>query len=256
MKHTVKPIRISWRFLLLILHIFSGLIMAVFFLRNANHPATMAARLTLWWHQRTCKIFAVKVKTFGKINSRPSLFVVNHISWFDIPALGAAVPVHFLSKDEVNSWPIIGWLAGKAGTLFIKRGGHGAAQQSIQDISYALKNGGHVLIFPEGTTSDGQSVKRFHSRLFQAAIEAGAPVQPVALVYPHDEGVHPKAPFIGDTQFLDSTLDMMSESEIQAEIHFLSPIDSTGISRDQLAAVSQQEIQVLVEKLHGISDKD
>lgn len=256
MKHHIKPGRIVWRFSLLIFHIFTGLILAIFFLRNANHPNTLAARLTLWWHRRVCKIFAVRVKTFGEINQTPSLFVINHISWFDIPALGSSVPVHFLSKDEVNSWPIIGWLANKTGTLFIKRGSQGAAQESIRNISQALSNGGHVIIFPEGTTTDGTSVKRFHSRLFQAAIDAQTSVQPVALLYPHEKGVHPKAPFIGDTQFLTSTLDMMSESHIDTEIHFLPPINSAESNRDELASKCQAQIQTLVEKYHNISSVD
>ena len=252
MNHHFKPLRISWRFILLLIHIVAGLILAIFFLKNANHPGTLAARLTLWWHRRICRIFSVNIKTYGEVNQQPTLFVINHISWFDIPALGSAVPVHFLSKDEINSWPIIGWLANRAGTLFIKRGHRGAAEQSISEISQALQNGGHVIIFPEGTTTDGTSVKRFHSRLFQAAIDAGAPVQPVALLYPHEQGVHPKAPFIGDTQFLDSTLDMMSESHIDSEIHFLSPLETGNYNRDQLAEKCQAEILELVEKHHVI----
>ncbi|MCW9013602.1 MAG: 1-acyl-sn-glycerol-3-phosphate acyltransferase [Gammaproteobacteria bacterium] len=250
MKHHFKPIRINWRFMLLMTHIFSGLLLAIFFLRNSNHPDTMAAKLTLWWHRRICRIFSVRVKTFGEISSTPCLFVINHISWFDIPALGSAVPVHFLSKDEVNSWPIIGWLANRAGTLFIKRGSRGAAEQSVGDICQALKAGGHVMIFPEGTTTDGTSVKRFHSRLLQAAIDAQVPIQPVALLYPHDEGVHPKAPFIGDTQLLRSTLDMMSESHIDTELHFLPCLDTDHYSRDQLASLSHDQILQIVKNFH------
>lgn len=242
MKHHFKPLRIAWRLLLLLLHILNGFFLALLFLREEIHPGTLAAKLTLSWHKRICKIFGVKIKTQGKINQTPTLFVVNHISWFDIPALGSVVPVHFLSKDEVNSWPIIGLLAKKAGTLFIKRGARGAAEQSLAEIIKALSNGGHVIIFPEGTTTDGTSVKRFHSRLFQAAIDAGAPVQPIALMYPHPDGVHPKAPFIGDTQFLESTLDMISEKQMAVELNFLPAIESHDYNRDELATLSHDMI--------------
>ncbi|MDH5764711.1 MAG: 1-acyl-sn-glycerol-3-phosphate acyltransferase [Gammaproteobacteria bacterium] len=242
MKHHFKPVRISWRLLLLTLHVFNGFILAVCFLRDKIHPDTLAARLSLWWHKGICNIFGVKIKTSGDINQVPTLFVVNHISWFDIPALGSTVPVHFLSKDEVNSWPVIGLIAKKAGTLFIKRGARGAAEQSLSEITNSLKNGSHVIIFPEGTTTDGTSVKRFHSRLFQAAIDAAVPVQAVALTYPHPEGVHPKAPFIGDTQFLESTLDMISEKNMEVSLNFLAAIDSQGHSRDELATITHNKI--------------
>ncbi len=248
MKHLKRPLRVGWRLILLIFHILLGLLLAALFLRKAIHSGTLAARLTLWWHGRLCRIFGVQCTTKGEINSNATLFVVNHISWFDIPALGSKIPVHFLSKDEINSWPVIGWLARQTGTLYIKRGRQGAAEQSINEISRTLNRGGHVIIFPEGTTTDGTSVRKFHSRLFQAAIDAGIPVQPVALRYPHPDGVHPKAPFIGDTQFLQSTLDMMSEKQMQAEIEFLPPINSHGLNRTELAKLSQQIILEVIQK--------
>ena len=216
--------------------------MAMFFLRKVVHPGSLAATLTLWWHQRVCNIFGMQKTVSGHVNQYPTLFVINHISWFDIPSLGSSVPVHFLSKDEINSWPLVGWLATKAGTLFIKRGFKGAAEQSIKDIIQALQNGGHVIIFPEGTTTDGTSVKRFHSRLFQAAIDAKVSVQPVALSYPHPDGTHPKAPFIGDTQFIESLLDMISEKNMNVRLDFLQPVNSWEYNRDKLAELAKQQI--------------
>ncbi|MCW8853495.1 MAG: 1-acyl-sn-glycerol-3-phosphate acyltransferase [Gammaproteobacteria bacterium] len=222
--------------------------MALLFLRHEIQPNTLTAKLALWWHRRICKIFGVSRTIHGEINQSPTLFVVNHISWFDIPALGSAVPVHFLSKDEINSWPIIGMIAKKAGTLFIKRGARGAAEQSVAEIAQALKNGGHVIIFPEGTTTDGTSVRRFHSRLFQAAIDAEAQIQPVALTYPHPEGVHPKAPFIGDTQFMESTLDMISEKQMDVKLDFLNTINAQQYTRDELASMTQEQILAIINK--------
>ena len=222
--------------------------MALLFLRHEIHPHTLTAKLALWWHSRICRIFGVTRTIHGDINQLPTLFVVNHISWFDIPALGSALPVHFLSKDEINSWPVIGLIAKKAGTLFIKRGARGAAEQSLTEITQALRNGGHVIIFPEGTTTDGTSLKRFHSRLFQAAIDARVRVQPVALLYPHPDGVHPRAPFIGDTQFLESTLGMISEKQMDVELHFLPSIDCQQYNRDELATITREHILKVINK--------
>jgi len=247
MTHHFKPLRIAWRFFLLIIHIFTGLFLAALFLRKRIHPETPAANFTLWWHSRMCRIFGVNRKIYGNANKTPTLFVVNHISWFDIPALGSSVPVHFLSKDEVNSWPIIGWLARKTGTLYIKRGCRESAKQSMNDIRETLENNGHVILFPEGTTTDGTSLKRFHSRLFQAAIDAEAQVQPVAIRYPHPDGVHPKAPFIGDTQFLESTLDMMSEAKMDVALYFLESMKASDYSRDELAKAASDQILSVIQ---------
>ncbi len=247
MKHHFKPLRISWRLFLLIIHIFTGIFLASLFLRKRIHPRTLAAKFTLWWHGRMCKIFGVRRKIYGTPNQTPTLFVVNHISWFDIPTLGSTLPVHFLSKDEVNSWPVIGWLAAKTGTLFIKQGCRNSTKQSLNDIREALENKGHVILFPEGTTTDGTSLKRFHSRLFQAAIDANVQVQPVAIRYPHPDGVHPKAPFIGDTQLLESTLDMMSETKMDVSLHFLKSIDARNYTRDELALAARKQIMSVIQ---------
>jgi len=248
MSRHLKPIRIFWRLFLVLLHIFIGLLLAVFFLRKVVHPGSVSAHLSLWWHRRICTIFGMQKTVLGNINQQPTLFIINHISWFDIPSLGSCVPVHFLSKDEINSWPFVGWLATKAGTLFIKRGVRGAAEQSITDIAQALKNGGHVIIFPEGTTTDGTSVGRFHSRLFQAAIDAKVQLQPVALRYPHPNGVHPKAPFVGDTQFIDSLMDMISEKNMNVELSFLPPINAWEYKRDELAEICRLKILNKIEQ--------
>lgn len=242
MSRHLKPARIIWRIFLVLLHIFIGLILAIPFMHKVVHPGSFPAILSLWWHQRVCNIFGMQKTIHGSINQQPTLFIINHISWFDIPALGSCVPVHFLSKDEINNWPFVGWLATKAGTLFIKRGVKGAAEQSIKDITQALKNGGHVIIFPEGTTTDGTSVSRFHSRLFQAAIEAKAQIQAVALRYPHPDGVHPKVPFIGDIQFIDSLMNIISEKNMDVELNFLPPINAWEYNRDKLAELAKQKI--------------
>ena len=249
----VKVWRIFWRLLFLAIHIIIGLILTVPFLHQSIPPDSFAASLTRWWYRLLCKIFGVKLTCKGIASNKPTLFVANHISWFDIPALGSCIAAHFLSKDEVKHWPIIGWMAGKAGTLYISRGQRGAAEQSIDDITQTLNNGLHVVIFPEGTTTDGNSVKRFHSRLFQAAINAGADIQPVVIAYPHVEGIHPKAAFIGETDFLESTLDIMAEAQMDANVEFLTPISSTNASRDELARICQQSIENVVKQTHQIN---
>jgi len=172
---------------------------------------------------------------------------MNHISWFDIPVLASQQPLPFLSKAEVKTWPLIGWLADRAGTLFIQRGRHGAAQKSLEEITNCLRTGGSVVIFPEGTTTDGRNVKKFHGRLLQAAIDAQVKIQPIALRYPHKQGVNPGVPFIGEMTFMDSLLGMTRANPLDVELHFLPPIDihlnaTTETSNKQLAELSRNAI--------------
>ena len=172
---------------------------------------------------------------------------MNHISWFDIPALASQKPLHFLSKSEIKSWPLIGWLAEHAGTLYIERGASGAAQKSLNEITACLKQGYSVVIFPEGTTTDGRTLKKFHGRLLQAAIDAQVRIQPVALRYPYAGGVNPYVPYIDDMTFMDSVTGLIHTSPLEVELHFLEPIEthleSDGSSlRQQLANKARSEI--------------
>jgi len=127
-------------------------------------------------------------------HGRGALLVSNHISWLDTLVFGARWPVLFLAKSEVAAWPALGWLARRAGTLFIARG-HGA-EQATRDIGDALRRGRSVVLFAEGRTTDGRGVKRFQPRLLQAALDAGAPVQAAALRYTDRRGrtVTPQSP--------------------------------------------------------------
>ncbi len=181
------------------------------------------------------------------MNSQPTLFVMNHISWFDIPVLASQKPLHFLSKAEVKSWPVIGWFTAKAGTLFIQRGVSGAAENSLKEITQCLESAGSVVVFPEGTTTDGSSLKKFHGRLLQAAINAGVEIQPIALRYPYKNGINPHVPYIGDLTFMDSVFGLTRSKPLNIELHFLSPINEhlqadSNTSNKQLAAIARQAI--------------
>ena len=244
----LRNLKVIWRFAQLILHFIAGIILAAIFLPRKLKTGTVAARLSQWWYFRLCRIFGVQHEHFGDISCVPTLFVANHISWFDIPAIGAATPLHFLAKDEIASWPVIGWLANKTGTLFIHRGNKDAARQSIDAIVNVLNTGSNVLVFPEGTTCDGVKLGFFHSRLLQAAIDANAVVQPLAITYPHADGIHPHAPYVGEVQMFNSAINFMASDDITVCLHFLpilKPKDYSG--RDALTEAAKKAIAAVVE---------
>ena len=154
-------------------------------------------RLTRWFLARLSGALPFKVEVRGELPQGPHLWVGNHVSWTDIPLLGQLLPISFLSKAEVRTWPLAGWLAHKAGTLFIRRGS-GDSTLLARQLHRHLEAGRQLLIFPEGTTTDGQQVRTFHGRLLTGAIEAGVPLQPVAIRYRRDGEIDLIAPFIGD----------------------------------------------------------
>lgn len=181
------------------------------------------------------------------MNSAATLYVMNHISWFDIPVLASQQALHFLSKAEVKSWPLIGWFTQRAGTLFIQRGVAGAAKNSLNEITQCLKKGGSVVVFPEGTTTDGSSLRNFHGRLLQAAISAQVSIQPIALRYPYKEGINPHVPYIDDMSFMDSVFGLSKSRPLNVELHFLPAIEqhlqnADNISPKQLALAAKQSI--------------
>jgi 1-acyl-sn-glycerol-3-phosphate acyltransferase len=125
------------------------------------------------------------------------LLVANHVSWLDILAIDATLPSRFVSKAEVRRWPVIGWLAAMAGTLFLERGKRRDAARMGELMAGALSAGSVVAVFPEGTVGDGRRLLPFHANLLQPAVAASAQVLPVAIKYvdewPARDGSRPDA---------------------------------------------------------------
>lgn len=177
---------------------------------------------------------------------RPALVVANHVSWLDIPVLGALFPVSFVSKIEIRHWPLIGMLAARSGTVFIQRGGKNAANQAAEQIAFRLRRGDHIAVFPEATTSDGHDVRRFHPRLFGAAVHAEALLQPIAIRYPHARGVHPAAPFIDNDALFNHGVRVLGEKQIDVEVTVCQPLASSGVDRRKLANQAHETIRGIV----------
>ena len=200
-------------------------------------------RLTCWFLGRLSHALPFDVEVQGKLPGEPMLWASNHVSWTDIPLLGQLLPLSFLSKAEVRSWPLAGWLAHKAGTLFIRRGSGDSALLARQLQRY-LQGGHALLIFPEGTTTDGQQVRTFHGRLLTGSIEAGMPVQPVAIRYLRAGQPDLIAPFIGDDDLPSHLLRLFAQDRGTVQIQLLEPIASHGLERNALARQAQRAVQV------------
>ncbi|WP_044873643.1 lysophospholipid acyltransferase family protein [Pseudomonas sp. LFM046] len=250
-----KSTRFYFRVARLLAVISLGLLLAVWvgLLERMGRGELMATRqrLTRWFLARLAAALPFRVSLTGRVPERPMLWVSNHVSWTDIPLLGAVAPLSFLSKSEVRAWPVAGWLAHKAGTLFIRRGS-GDSGLVGQQLARHLGDGRHLLIFPEGTTTDGSLLKTFHSRLLTSAVETEVPVQPVAIRYLRDGQRDEIAPFIGEDDLLSHLVRLLRSDLAEVEIHLLEPIASHGLSRTVL---SQQAKSAVHAALFGEEDE-
>ncbi|WP_416426767.1 lysophospholipid acyltransferase family protein [Pseudomonas sp. App30] len=200
-------------------------------------------RWSRFFMARLSNALPFRVTVHGNLPTQPMLWVGNHVSWTDIALLGQLAPLSFLSKAEVRAWPIAGWLALKAGTLFIRRGS-GDSQLIRRQMTRHLGSQCSLMIFPEGTTTNGQALRTFHGRLLASAIEAQVPLQPVAIRYLRNGALDPLAPFIGDDDLLSHLMRLFSNDVGEVEIHLLAPIPSAGMERAALAFQAQEAVRV------------
>lgn len=197
--------------------------------------------LTRFWMRSMLLLLPVRVNVQGNINRQPALWLSNHVSWLDILVLGAHAPVQFLSKREVRDWPVIGWLANVAGTLFLNRGA-GAAAELRSALGERLARGQSMVIFAEGTTTAGDMVLPFHSRLLDTD-QTQLQIQPVALAYKQNGQADQLAPFIGDDEFAAHLWRLLGSPRIDVQLQVLPVLAmDAGSNRKRLAAEAQQQV--------------
>lgn len=210
----------------------------------SNSP--FEARRTIKGIQKFCKQMCssleLEVIAVEPIPQHHALWTSNHISWLDIPTIGSIIPTFFLSKAEISGWPVFGWLARTANTLFINRGS-GDADNVSQQMADFLSKGFSVVFFPEATTTDGTAIKRIHGKLLQAAIDSGVQVQPIVMCYVDENGRLDQAiPYFGDIHFFDSIKRVLDNRPAKAYVLPLEPIDPVGKTRAELTAILQQRM--------------
>ncbi|MFE1288909.1 lysophospholipid acyltransferase family protein [Streptomyces sp. NPDC058751] len=159
----------------------------------------------------------------------PVLIVADHVSWLDVPLLAAVRPARMVAKAEVRGWPVMGALAARGGTLFIDRDRLRALPATVERIAGTLRGGSAVAAFPEGSTWCGRARGRYHRALFQAALDAGAPVQPVRIRYRSADGTASTVPaFVGEDSLLASLWRVVSARGLVAEVVLPPPLPAGG----------------------------
>ena len=200
------------------------------------------------WARQMLKVLGIALELRGDAPAPgPLLLVANHISWLDILVMHAARHCRFVSKADVKRWPLIGTLATAGGTIYIERESRRDAMRVVHRMAASLAAGEILAVFPEGTTSDGVSLLPFHGNLVQAAISAGAPVQPVALRFidaaTGDTSLTPC--YIGDDSLVASLWRTVSGPPVTAIVRYGEPQHALGRDRRRWA----QDLRASVERL-------
>jgi 1-acyl-sn-glycerol-3-phosphate acyltransferase len=206
-------------------------------------------RLITTWMRALVTALGVRVRITGPaagFGSPPAgrLVVANHISWLDIPLVAAVRPGRNLAKSEIASWPVLGSLAPRGGTFFVDRSRPRALPGTVAEIATALRAGSAVVVFPEGSTWCGKGQGRFRNAMFQAALDAGVPVQPVAIRYRFTGAEPTTVPsFIGEETLFASLRRVVAARGLVAEVSLRAPIppgahqDRRSLARAAQAAV-------------------
>lgn len=234
-RRTPRPVRL-WRLARLLVHLLlGGLIAGLVFPFVSNRTEL---RIIQRWSRRLLAILGVRLHVHGRMpgGQAPTLVVSNHVSWLDIWVIHAVTPVRFVAKSDIRAWPGMGWLAARAGTIFIQRTRRRDTARINDAIAGVLARHERVGLFPEGTTTEGGKVLPFHASLFQPAAAAGARIVTAAIRYPgRDGGPNLDASYAGDRSLPESLRLILAQPALHAELTFAGVIEPDGQTRRELA---------------------
>lgn len=222
-----------------------------------------ARRFPHWYHRQVCRLLGITIHTHGDVDpDRPVLLVSNHISWLDIPVLSAVAPVSFVAKSEVGTWPLISWLAKLQNTIFIERERRHKVKASTNEIMDRLGDGDHIVVFAEGTSSDGNQVLPFRTSLFAAAkpgerhgrsLEDRICVQTIGIGYTHQYGLplgrrgRPGVAWYGDMEIAGHAWDLLKRGPLDVHVHIGEPAPLSDFAdRKALAAYTESRVREAV----------
>ena len=242
-----RPLRYLWRLPLLALHLGLALPLTVLMInpitaRLESRGERLDHRIIRLWSATLMRIFGFRLRRYGTPLPGAALFVANHVSWIDIELMHSQRMMGFVAKAEISRWPLVGWLAGRGGTIYHHRGSndslHGVMHQMVQRLEQGLAVG----VFPEGRTTRGDAIGIFHARIFQPAVVAGVPAQPVALKYGARGDAQTIVAFAEGENFFQNFVRLLGEPGRVAEVHFLEPVASSEDGRRRMAEICRERI--------------
>ncbi len=220
-----------------------------------------------WYHRVVCRIIGVRVNQIGELKTDGPVFLVsNHVSWVDITVLASCAPLSFVAKKEVASWPFFGWLAKLQRTVFVDRQRRTASGKTTGEIGTRLLDGDTIVLFAEGTSSDGNKVLPFKTALFAAAevqnhenySEDKGPiyVQTASIAYTRRHGLplgrkgRPVVAWYGDMDLMSHMWGVFKDGPFDVSVHISEPVAMDSISnRKELAKFSETSVRSSVASL-------
>jgi 1-acyl-sn-glycerol-3-phosphate acyltransferase len=226
-------------------------------LLRVSQPA--ARRFPHWYHRKVCRILGIRLHIEGAVaKDTPVLLVSNHTSWLDIPVLSAVAPVSFVAKSEVGRWPFVSALARLQRTVFVDRTRRVAVGDTANEMAERLSQGDTLVLFAEGTSTDGNRVLPFKSSLFGAAKPSGkskasaAPVvvQTVAIVYARVHGIplgradRPLVGWYGDMDMQSHAWELLQAGPLDVVIRISPPVPLDSYAgRKELAEKTEAAVR-------------
>lgn len=248
---TRHPLRVLVRGAWLVAEV--NLVAVDYVLRVAFRRDGFVTQTRARWLQRGCRrvlrVLNVSVHTSGPVPVR-GLLVSNHLGYLDILVLSAATPTAFVAKSEVKSWPVFGWFARLAGTVFVQRESRHDVARSSEELRNALRDDGLVVLFPEGTSSDGRTVLPFKSALLAPATEPGLSLAVACIHYRLDEGsVVDEVCYWRDMSLAPHLLNLLGKPGVSAHVSF-SEFQQSRADRKELARQLHAEVLRLQQAGH------
>ncbi len=250
-----KPIGAARAFMRLLLFFLLTLLSMALFRLSGLGRAQGSRRVAKFWFTACNRVIGMRLHRTGlPVRGGPVLYLANHISYLDILLLGQHLDATFVAKSEVRDWPLFGTIAELGGTLFVSRRAASARGEAAL-IRSRLVSGGRVILFPEGTSSDGTDVLPFKSALLGLAQDVpGLRIQPVTIAYPYRDrsGIDKRPAWYGDMSLLPHLWQLLHWQSGQAHLRFHPPLqlDQRQIDRKRLAAACQTQIR---QGLHQLS---
>lgn len=217
------------------------------------YPRVAAERrraLMGWWSAKLLRILGVTLRVDGPLPASAevgAMVAANHVSWLDIFVISSVRPTRFVAKGEIRDWPVAGWIAHASGTIFIRREQWRDTARTNEKVRAALAEGDCVGLFPEGLTSEGDTLLKFHSALFEPAVANRAHVHPAAIRYETGEGaLCREVSFVGDRTFVESMILVIGQRAVTARLAFAPAIDTAGARRREVTAAARSAIASLL----------
>lgn len=241
----------------LMLHLCYGMLLAIIF----PHLDQIRQHLVLkMWSRQLLEILHIGIRIEGEQPAHGEggcLMVANHVSWLDMFVLNATQPMCFIAKSEMRSWPLIGWMSRRIGTIFVERTMRQNTTAVNLRVSALIKQGDCVGLFPEGTTTEGKQVGHFHSALMQPAIDARVKLCPIALRYQNTQGeLSTIAAFTGDATLVRSIWQILRCRHLNALVVFTPALIAVSTNRRILARTAQHAIAQVLQTINSSRNID